>query len=157
MYTLDEVPTEGIQGNLGDGDVGIIGARSGYEVIQLFPAALKVLREYYRGGYPGMRIAAASSADTPRAVTIGRKAMSILEVFPGVSLRDVFAAGWPPGFEGNLQIGRTHPLSSDKVTECMPCVKRILLVMTSLMLKPPRRHRRTFLFYNKRPMCRTAI
>ena len=30
--------------------------------------------------YPGMRIAAASSADTPHAVAIGRSALDLLEV-----------------------------------------------------------------------------
>ena len=38
----------------------------------------------------------------------------LLTVIPGVTLRQCFAKGWEEGFEGNLQIGRTPPLSSDK-------------------------------------------
>ena len=37
-------------------------------------------QDYYHGKYPGMRIAAASSADTPFAVKIARKALTMLEV-----------------------------------------------------------------------------
>ena len=59
-------------------------------------------------------------ADTPLAVSIGRKAMSMLEVDAGVTVRQVFAKGWPEGFEGNLQIGRSPPLSSDKAVTHFP-------------------------------------
>lgn len=74
--------------------------------------------------YPGVRIAAASSADTPLAVSIGKKSMSMLEIFPNVTMRDVFAMGWDDGFEGNIQIGRTHPLSSDKSKTHFPILHR---------------------------------
>ena len=58
------------------------------------PAALQVLQDYYIGNFPStMRIAAASSADTPLAVEIGRAAMNLLEVLPGITLRKVFAKG----------------------------------------------------------------
>ena len=76
MYTLDEVPTKegAIMGNLSPNSMeqGVVGVKSGYEVIKLFPAALKVLQNVYNDEYPGMRLAAASSADTPKAVEIGR-------------------------------------------------------------------------------------
>lgn len=90
MYTLYEIPTnitKKYMGPLFDGKEGIIGVDSGGEKIRLFPGALKVLQEFYTDKYPGMRIAAASSADTPLAARIGRAAMDILEVLPGVSLR----------------------------------------------------------------------
>jgi hypothetical protein len=45
-------------------------------------------------------------------VEIGKKSMSLLEVAPGITMRDVFAKDWPEGFSGNLQIGRLPPLSS---------------------------------------------
>lgn len=50
---------------------------------------------------------------------IGRAAMLLLEVVPGVTLYEVFMRGWEGDFDGsggepNLQIGRTPPLSSDK-------------------------------------------
>lgn len=126
MYTLSEIPT--VQsakiGSLGGHGCGVVGVKSGREVIQLFPDALAILQDIYLDRYPGVRIAAASSADTPQAVKIGRAAMSILEVLPGVTMRQVFAKGWEPGFEGNLQIGRSSPLSSDKASTHFPILQR---------------------------------
>jgi magnesium-dependent phosphatase 1 len=93
MYTLYEIPTEKSEKTLspllpGNGDSkGVIGVRSGDEIIRLFPAALKILQDFYFDKYPGMKIAVASSADTPLAVKIGRSAMNYLEVVPGVSMR----------------------------------------------------------------------
>ena len=43
----------------------------------------------HAGKYPGMRLAAASSANSPLAVKIGRAAMQILEVVPGVTVEEV--------------------------------------------------------------------
>ena len=97
---------------------------SGKSRVQLFPDALKILQDIYSGMYPGVRIAAASSADTPLAVSIGKKSMSMLEIFPNVTMRDVFAMGWESSFEGNIQIGRTPPLSSDKSKTHFPIIRR---------------------------------
>jgi len=128
MYTLDAVPTpkDAHRGQLNGKGEGVVAVSSGYEDIRLFPAALKVLQDFYTGDvYPAsMRIAAASSADTPRAVAIGRAAMGILEILPGVTMRQCFAKGWPAGFEGNLQIGRSPPLSSDKAATHFPILQR---------------------------------
>lgn len=125
MYTLSVVPTKDHAklGNLGDFGDGAIGVCSGREVIQLFPGALKVLQDFYLDKYPGMRIAAASSADTPLAVRIGKAAMNILEILPGVTMRMVFAKGWDDGYVGNIQIGRTPPLSSDKASTHFPILR----------------------------------
>ena len=70
MYTLDTIPSkdDAVLGNLSEGQIGVVAVKSGWETIRLFPAALKVLQDFYVGEYPGMRIAAASSADTPLAV-----------------------------------------------------------------------------------------
>ena len=46
------------------------------------------------GVHEGMRFAVASSADTPLAEEIGRAAMKILEVLPGVTVYDVLVKGW---------------------------------------------------------------
>ena len=40
----------------------------------------------------------------------------MLEVTPGLSFRGLLARGFPDGFDGNIQIGRSPPLSSDKTT-----------------------------------------
>ncbi len=124
MYTLDEIPTRTVHGPLGREGDGVVGAISGSEQIRLFPDALGVLQAFYRDEYPGVRIAAASSADTPRAVQIGLAAMNLLEIVPGVTMRQVFNKGWEPGFNGNMQIGRTPPLSSDKSKTHFPILKQ---------------------------------
>ena len=93
MYTLHEIPNEKSEKiyapliKSDDDSKGVIAVRSGDEFIKLFPAALKVLQDFYLGKYPNTRIAAASSADTPTAVKIGRSAMNYLEILPGVSMR----------------------------------------------------------------------
>lgn len=128
MYSLSVVPDaskDAVRGKLNEnGDEGVVGVKSGREVIALFPDALKVLQAFHEGKYPGMRIAAASSADTPLAVRIGRTALGILEVAPGVTVRQVFATGWPEGFEGNMQIGRSPPLSAHKNKSHFPLIKQ---------------------------------
>ena len=93
-------------------------------MIHIHKGALLALQGFYKGEYPGMRIAAASSADTPFAVQIGRSALGLLEVVPGVTAREVFNIGWPKGFDGNMQIGRTPPLSSNKAKTHFPFLKR---------------------------------
>lgn len=107
-----------------EGGEGVVGARSGDSVISLHEGALLALRRFHAGEYGGMRVAVASSADTPLAVAIGRSALELLEVIPGVTVREVLAMGWPEGFEGNLQIGRSPPLSSNKAATHFPFLRR---------------------------------
>ena len=162
MYLLDEVPAAGkseIRGRLYPDDEdptfaameGVVGAKSGYETIRLFPQTRRVLRDYWNDEYPpNLRLAAASSADTPLAVRIGRGAMTLLEVLPGVTVEDCFRKGWEASSssssssseqeggggagaggggggaawgEENLQVGRTLPLSSDKSKTHFPILK----------------------------------
>ncbi len=123
MYTLDEIPSKTVIGSLhGHGD-GAVAAKSGREEIKLFPDALRILQEIHNDAYPNVRIAAASSADTPHAVKIAKAAMELLEILPGVTMREVFNKGWVAGFDGNIQIGRTPPLSSDKSKTHFPLIK----------------------------------
>jgi magnesium-dependent phosphatase 1 len=131
MYTLDNVPTRDdcVTGRLGSRDgeamMGIVGCKSGYATIKLFDEARLLLQDYHFGRFPPeTRIAAASSADTPRAVEIGRAAMDFLEIVPGVTMRSVFQRGWPEGFSGHMQIGRTPPLSSDKAATHFPLLQK---------------------------------
>ena len=131
MYELNEIPISaeknGVKGKLNDdGSMeGIVAVKSGTELIKLFPASLQILQAYYYGLLGNdIRIAAASSADTPHAVKIGKAALNILEVVPGVTVRSVFNKGWPDDFEGNMQIGRTPPLSSNKADTHFPILKR---------------------------------
>ena len=101
----------------------MIAVKSGKENIRLFPGAVVALQDIYSGRYPGVRIAAASSADTPLAVSIAKRAIEMLEILPNVTMRDVFSVGWEDGFDGNLQIGRTPPLSSDKSRTHFPILR----------------------------------
>ena len=128
MFELREVPTQEsrVMGKITPtGEEGCIGVRSGHHVIRLYDDARTILRDYYLGtGFlPETRLAAASSADTPLAVSIGRAAMGLIEILPSVTMRDVFAKGWPAGFESNLQIGRSPPLSSDKAATHFPILQ----------------------------------
>ena len=146
MYELYEVPKAGeceVRRDLNGRGEGVAGVMSGGDCIRLFPGALLALQEVADGKYPGMRLAAASSADTPLAETIGRAAMKILEVLPGLTVYDVLTRG----FEGqmqdppergpvNLQIGRqgANGLSSNKAATHFPILKEATGVEYSEML-----------------------
>ena len=57
---------------------GVVGVRSGGDVIRLFPGALQALQEVADGVHADMRLAVASSADTPLAESIAsQRAMTI--------------------------------------------------------------------------------
>ena len=67
-------------------------------------------------------LAVASSADTPRAVEIGRAAMALLEVVPsGRQAETLLARRWDD--ERCLQIGRSPPLSSNKAQDALPILR----------------------------------
>ena len=114
MFTLDEMPSERVMGDLNGRGEGVVGVKSGRETIKLFSGAVRVLQECADGNYDPMRLAVASSADTPFAAQIAHSALSILEVLPGLTVREVLGRGWSDDFDGNIQIGRQKPLSSDK-------------------------------------------
>ena len=70
----------------------------------------------------------------PPAALCRRSALDVLEVVPGVTVREVLAMGWPEGFEGNLQIGRTPPLSSNKAATHFPRLRALTGVPYDRML-----------------------
>ncbi|KAK7253793.1 Acid Phosphatase [Aureococcus anophagefferens] len=123
MYTLDDMPSTPIRGDLNARGEGVVGVKSGLETIRLFPGALRALQECHDGAHDPSRLAVASSADTPRAASIAHAALSILEVVPGVTVRDVLCRGWPAGFEDHIKIGRAPPLSSDKSKTHFPLLR----------------------------------
>eukprot|EP00729_Bicosta_minor_P003302 gene3302-5059_t len=122
MYTIHDIPSEAVLGELSPGVQGVVGAKGGSTVVELFPAALKVLQDIHRGKYGSMKIAAASSADTPKAVACAKASMDILEIVPGVTMKQLFdtvGGGYPADViasRQHLQIGRSPPLSSNKTT-----------------------------------------
>ena len=78
-------PKDAVYGELAGAGEGVVGVKSGSEVIRLYPGALKAFQRLISGEYgPDIRVAVASSADTPTAVKIGRAAMGVLEVLPGI-------------------------------------------------------------------------
>ncbi|KAH8094157.1 hypothetical protein JL720_4149 [Aureococcus anophagefferens] len=109
MYTLDDMPSTPIRGDLNARGEGVVGVKSGLETIRLFPGALRALQECHDGAHDPSRLAVASSADTPLAASIAHAALSILEVVPGVT--------------DHIKIGRAPPLSSDKSKTHFPLLR----------------------------------
>lgn len=127
MYELRHMPGETVLGDLNGRGTGVVGVMSGSDKISLHKGALIALQEVHDGLYPGMKLAVASSADTPLAEEIGRAAMKVLEVVPGVTVYQVLTQGWewPDGKALNLQIGRQPPLSSDKARTHFPILRDV--------------------------------
>lgn len=129
-YLLTDITLEKdiVRGKLGKLDEeGVIGVRCGsYEsTLRLFPGALAILQGFVNGSYGSRtRIAVASTAVTPLATKIAHKALSMLEVVPGVTVRDALAIGWDKSFNGNIQIGRSPPLSTSKARSHFPAIQR---------------------------------
>eukprot|EP00457_Paulinella_chromatophora_P008240 gb/GEZN01008270.1/.p1 GENE.gb/GEZN01008270.1/~~gb/GEZN01008270.1/.p1 ORF type:complete len:441 (-),score=75.63 gb/GEZN01008270.1/:40-1362(-) len=114
MYTLYELPHEAVIGDLNGRGKGVLGVRSGNDVIRLHPGALQVLQLIADGAFPHSRMAVASSANTPLAEECAAYALTHLEVLPGVTVDEILSRGFATGFTGNRQIGRTGKLSPDK-------------------------------------------
>ena len=116
MYELREIPSDTVLGDLNGRGRGVIGVKSGRDVVKLFPGALQALQDYADGKFPNSKIAAASSADNGRAVACAHASMSKLEVLPGLTMKELFNRGFEKNFAGNIQIGRSGKLSSNKTT-----------------------------------------
>ncbi len=114
MFEMDAIPTESdaVIGDLNGRGNGCVGVMSAGDKISLHQGALVALQEHADGTYPGMRIALASSANTPFAERVGRKALAMLEVVPGLTVWDLLMRDWD-GVDVN-QIGRQAPLSPNK-------------------------------------------
>ena len=137
MFTLHKPPTIAVPGDLGHAAdpsmlpaagtpvgmavagrlmKGVVGASNGQDTVRLFPGALAALQEVAVGKYPGMRIAVASSADNENAVACAKASLALLEVLPDLTFQQLLTRGFEDIDEGNVQIGRSAPLSSDKTT-----------------------------------------
>lgn len=110
MYELGAKPTVEVRGRIGGAceEEGVCGARTrrGSTVV-LFEGAKKALQELYLlrdTAWAGTRVAAASSSEEP---TYSAACLDMLEILPGVKMREVFSY---------FAIGRTGELSSDKRT-----------------------------------------
>uniref|UniRef100_A0A7S1C0N6 Magnesium-dependent phosphatase-1 n=1 Tax=Corethron hystrix TaxID=216773 RepID=A0A7S1C0N6_9STRA len=132
MYEMPAMPSRPIEGDLNGRGAGVKGAMSGPYKISLHAGSLVALQEHHDGLYPGMKVALASSADTPKAEKIGRAALRILEVVPGVTVWDVLMRDWD-GVDVN-QIGRQPPLSSNKARSHFPRIRELTQIRYDEML-----------------------
>eukprot|EP00435_Cladocopium_sp_Y103_P034147 s674_g8.t1 len=123
MFEMEEIPgpQDAVRGDLLGRGEGVRGVMSGSEKISLHRGALKALQNHAEGLFPGMRIAVASSANTPFAEKVGRKALSMLEVLPGITVWQMLLKDW--NGEDVNQIGRQPPLSSNKAQTHFPRLK----------------------------------
>ena len=135
MYEMTAIPssTNVIKGDLNGKGKGVIGVMSGRNQISLHKGSLIALQEHWDGTlYPGMKIALASSADTPFAEQVGRATLKLLEVVPGITIWDVLMRDWE-NVDVN-QIGRQPPLSSNKAQTHFPRLKQATNIRYDRML-----------------------
>lgn len=132
MYTMSALPGKKVMGDLNGRGEGVIGAMSGGDKISLHKGSLISLQEHYDCKYPGMKIAMASSADTLFAEKVGRAALEMLEVVPGVTVWDILMRDWD-GIDVN-QIGRQPPLSSNKSMTHFPFLREKTSIRYDRML-----------------------
>jgi magnesium-dependent phosphatase 1 len=135
MYCMTKIPrpNDTVMGDLNGRGHGVVGVLSGGEKISLHKGSLIALQNHYDGIYGSMKVAFASSADTPFAEQVGRATLKLLEVVPGVTVWDlVVGRDW----EGNdvNQIGRQPPLSSNKAKSHFPILKKITGIRYDHML-----------------------
>jgi magnesium-dependent phosphatase 1 len=116
-------PDNKVLGDLNGRGEGVIGVMSGRHQISLHPGSLLALQNHLNGKYGDMRVAFASSADTPFAEKVGRATLKLLEVVPGTTVWDLVVGRDWQGRDIN-QIGRQPPLSSNKAATHFPFLKR---------------------------------
>lgn len=100
------------------------------EILKLFPGALFALQQYLDGRdsyFKNTKLAVASTAVTATSVQIAHQSLSLLEVKPGVSVREVLSIGWEhkgSEFSGNIKIGRSAPLTTSKAKSHFPLIQQ---------------------------------
>jgi magnesium-dependent phosphatase 1 len=134
MYTLSELPSQKVMGDLNGRGQGVIGVMSGPDKISLHKGSLLALQNHSDGMYHGMKVAFASSADTPLAERIGRAALKLLEVLPGLTVWDLVVGRDWNGNDTINQIGRQPPLSSNKARSHFPFLKKLTGIRYDRML-----------------------
>lgn len=125
MYEMSAIPgpTDVVRGDLNGRGEGVVGVMSAGHQISLHKGSLLALQEHYDGVYGDMKVAFASSADTPFAEKVGRASLKLLEVVPGTTVWDLVVGRDWEGRDVN-QIGRQPPLSSNKAKTHFPILKR---------------------------------
>lgn len=125
MYEMREIPgpDDKVIGDLNGRGKGVVGVMSGGHQISLHKGSLLALQKHADGKYGDMKVAFASSADTPFAEKVGRASLKMLEVIPGMTVWDLVVGRDWHGRDVN-QIGRQPPLSSNKAATHFPFLKR---------------------------------
>jgi magnesium-dependent phosphatase 1 len=132
MYQMRDMPSDRVMGDLNGRGEGVVGVKSGRNKISLHKGSLIALQEHADGFYSGMKVALASSADTPFAEQVGRATLKMLEVVPGMTVWDLLMRDWD-GVDVN-QIGRQPPLSSNKARSHFPRIKEATGIRYDRML-----------------------
>jgi len=142
MYEMRALPGDVKRGDLNGLGEGVIGVMSGRDQISLHKGSLVALQEHYDGMYQNdsndnhahanLKIAFASSADTPFAEQVGRATLKLLEVVPGVTVWDLAMRDWND-VDVN-QIGRQPPLSSNKAQTHFPRLREATGIRYDRML-----------------------
>lgn len=79
MYQMNDMPSEKIMGDLNGRGQGVVGVMSGRNKISLHAGSLTALQNHADGKYGDtMKVAFASSADTPFAEKVGRASLKML-------------------------------------------------------------------------------
>ena len=123
MFEMGAIPTSAdvVMGDLNGRGEGVRGVMSNGDKISLHMGSLTALQEHADGKHGSMKIALASSADTPFAEKVGRATLALLEVLPGLTVWDMLMSEWD-GRDVN-QIGRQPPLSANKAATHFPRLK----------------------------------
>ena len=143
MFEMPQIPqpNDVVLGDLNGRGTGVVGVRSARHQIRLHAGSLRALQNHHHDPttmtqlqhYPGMRVAFASSADTPQAEQIGRATLRLIEVVPGVTVWDLVVGRDWQGQDIN-QIGRQPPLSSNKARSHFPFLKQATNIRYDRML-----------------------
>jgi len=125
MFEMPKVPgpNDVVRGDLNGRGEGVVGVMSGGNQISMHPGSMLALQNHHDNQYPGMKVAFASSADTPFAEKVGRATLKLLEVVPGVTVWDLVVGRDWQNKDVN-QIGRQPPLSSNKARSHFPFLKK---------------------------------
>jgi hypothetical protein len=78
MYEMSELPSKKVIGDLNGRGEGVIGVMSGRHKISLHNGSLLALQNHADKMYGDMKVAFASSADTPFAEKVGRASLQML-------------------------------------------------------------------------------
>ena len=140
MYTLSTIPTASniVMGDLNGRGTGVVSVMSGRSKISLHHGSLVAFQSHYDNEYASpsgtsTKFCFASSADTELAERIGRAALRLLEVVPGVTVWELVVNRDWDGVDIN-QIGRRPPLSANKSTTHFPILRELTRTRYDRML-----------------------